>query len=231
MRHPNYTLEEDLALVSAYIAFGGNGSIGKIIPYFVEKTKDPYKHKQYSLENRLLVIKKETRNFVFVMGKINRKKESGCAQTRIEYMKIYRKAFPHEETYKLFKYVNGFDYKKFGYEDEEDVPAVPNPTVEIDGENEEGEGERERDRDREEGNEADDEVRVSIHPPYKSTSNVEIEDQQKKRPRGIKHQKEFRRLNTLVRIRRPQSIQFSLKASTKSSPTSKKKMPQSPLLL
>ncbi|KAI3989606.1 hypothetical protein MKX01_036215 [Papaver californicum] len=167
----------------------------------LKKTKDPYKRKQHSLENRVLVIKKETHNFVSIMGKINRKKESGWSpedlahQTRIEYMKIYRKAFPHEETYKLFKYVKGFDYKKFGYEDEEDVPVIPNPTVEIDGENEEGERERDRDRDREEENEieADDEVRVSIHPSYAPTSNVEIEDQQKKRPRGIKHQKEIKK--------------------------------------
>ncbi|KAI3994765.1 hypothetical protein MKX01_037316 [Papaver californicum] len=156
MRAPIYTLEEDLALVSACIDFGGDGAIGvhqkkeklweKIIPYFVEKTKDPYKRKQHSLENRLLIIKKETCNFVSIIGKINRKKESGWSpedlahQPRIEYMKIYWKTFPHEETYKLFKYVKGFDYKKFGFEDEEDVPVVPNPTVVIDGENEKGEG-------------------------------------------------------------------------------------------
>ncbi|KAI3919677.1 hypothetical protein MKW92_033969, partial [Papaver armeniacum] len=72
MRSPNYILEEDLALVTAYINFGGDGAIGvqqkkgrilgKIIPYFNEKTKNPYN---------------QTRNFVSLIGKVYRKKGSG----------------------------------------------------------------------------------------------------------------------------------------------------------
>ncbi|KAI3893138.1 hypothetical protein MKW98_028640, partial [Papaver atlanticum] len=87
MRAPDYILEEDLALVTAYINFGGDGVVGvqqrkgklwgKIIPYFNEKTKNPYNRNQHSLENRLLVIKKETRNFVSLIGRVYRKKGSG----------------------------------------------------------------------------------------------------------------------------------------------------------
>ncbi|KAI3913774.1 hypothetical protein MKW98_011835, partial [Papaver atlanticum] len=111
MRAPNYILKEDLALVTTYINFGGNGKLwGKIIPYFNEKTKNPYNRNQRRLENRLLVIKKETCNFVSLIGKVYRKKGNGWSpedlthQARIEYTRIYRKAFPHEEVYKLFKY-------------------------------------------------------------------------------------------------------------------------------
>ncbi|KAI3877707.1 hypothetical protein MKW98_020188 [Papaver atlanticum] len=157
MKAPNYVLEEDLALVEAYINFGGDGAVGvqqkkgklwgKIIPYFNEKTKNPNKRNQHSLENRLLVVKKETRNFVSLIGEVYRKKGSGWSpedlthQARIEYTRIYRKAFPHEECYKLFKYVKGYDYTKYTDEDEEDVPVPPIPTVELDRENEEREEE------------------------------------------------------------------------------------------
>ncbi|KAI3961826.1 hypothetical protein MKW98_022031 [Papaver atlanticum] len=134
MRAPNYVLEEDLALVEAYINFGGDDAVG-IIPYFNEKTKNPNKRNQHSLENRLLVIKKETRNFVSLIGKVYQKKGSGWSpedlthQARIEYTRVYLKAFPHEECYKLFKYVKGYDCTKYTDEDEEDVPVLPIPTV------------------------------------------------------------------------------------------------------
>ncbi|KAI3884928.1 hypothetical protein MKX03_037864 [Papaver bracteatum] len=210
MRAPNYILEEDLALVTAYIDFGGDGAVGvqqrkgklwgKIIPYFNEKMKNPYKRNQHSLENRLLSIKKETRNFVSLIGKVFRKKGSGWSpedlthQARIEYIKIYRKPFPHEEAYKLFKYVKGYDYTKYTDEDEEEVPNATIPTVELDRENEEREEEEEQELDEEDEVEVDDGVRVSIHPPYKPTPNVEIEkDDPKKRPRGIKHNKALKK--------------------------------------
>ncbi|RZC58879.1 hypothetical protein C5167_006182 [Papaver somniferum] len=159
MRAPNYNLEEDLALFTAYINFGGDGAVGvqqrkgklwgKIIPYFSEKKKNPNKRNQHSLENRLSVIKKETHNFVSLIGKVYRKKGSGWSpedlshQARIEYTRIYRKPFPHEEAYKLFKYVKGYDYTKYTDEDEdeEDVPDAAIPTVELDRENEEREDE------------------------------------------------------------------------------------------
>ncbi|KAI3883057.1 hypothetical protein MKX03_034263 [Papaver bracteatum] len=168
MRAPNYILEEDLALVTAYIDFVGDGAVGvqqrkgklwgKIIPYFNEKTKNTYK-------------------------------------PRIEYIKIFRKPFPHEEAYKLFKYVKGYDYTKYTDEDEEEVPNATITTVELDRENEEREEEEEeQELDEEDEVEVDDGVRVSIHPPYKPTPNVEIEkDDPKKRPRGIKHNKALKK--------------------------------------
>ncbi|MCL7044639.1 hypothetical protein MKW94_017694 [Papaver nudicaule] len=216
MRAPNYTLDEDLALVQAYIDFGGDGAIGvqqkkgklwaKIIPYFIEKTKNPHKRNKHSLQNRLLIIRKETRNFVCLMGKFYRKKVSGWSpedlahQARIEYLRLYRKPFPHEETYKLFKYVKGFDYTKCTNEEEEEIPVAPIPTVYVDGEKEEEEEEEGNGGEEENEEKADDEeIPVPpIHPPYKPTPVVDFEEQQKedernKRARGIKHNKKLKK--------------------------------------
>ncbi|MCL7036229.1 hypothetical protein MKW94_010066 [Papaver nudicaule] len=148
MRAPNYTLDEDLALVQAFIDFGGDSAIGvqqkkgrlwaKIIPYFNEKTKNPHKRKQHSLQNRLLTIRKEPVTS-FVLWESFTQKKLAAHQARIEYLRLYRKPFSHEETYKLFKYVKGFDYTKCTNEDEEEIPVAPIPIVDVDGEKEEEE--------------------------------------------------------------------------------------------
>ncbi|KAI3911462.1 hypothetical protein MKW98_010349 [Papaver atlanticum] len=111
-----------------------------------------YKHNQHSLENRLLVIKKETRNFVSLIGRVyfylvllNLTQLVLVVDSPISigYMQIYPKVIPDEEAYKLVKYVKGYDYTKYTDEDEEYVLIVPIPTVELDRENEEGEEEQE----------------------------------------------------------------------------------------
>ncbi|KAI3837043.1 hypothetical protein MKW98_005376, partial [Papaver atlanticum] len=115
-----------------------------------KKRKNMYKHNQHSLENQLLVIKKETRNFVSLIGRVYQKKGSGWppedlsfylvllnltqlvsvvdSPISIGYMQIYTKVIPGEEAYKLFKYVKGYDYTKYTDEDEEYVLIVPIPT-------------------------------------------------------------------------------------------------------
>lgn len=76
--------------------------------------------------------------------------------------------------------------------------------------------------------EVDDGVRVSVHPPYKPTPNVEIEKDHPNKEQGASNTiKRLRRLNTPERIRRPQPIQYSPKALTRSSHISKKRMQQS----
>ncbi|MCL7030964.1 hypothetical protein MKW94_026525 [Papaver nudicaule] len=206
MRAPNYTLDEDLALVEAYIDFGGDGAIGK--------TKNPFNRKQHSLQNRLLTIRKETRNFVCLMGKFYRK--LAAHQARIEYLRLYRKSFPHEETYKLFKYVKGFDYTNCTNEDEEEIPVAPIPTIDVDGENEEEEGYGGEEENEEKAD--DEEIPVPpIHPPYKPTPVVDIEEQQKEDD----ERKDSAASNTTKNSRRPnmppmiippplQLIQYSL---------------------
>ncbi|KAI3893523.1 hypothetical protein MKX03_022851 [Papaver bracteatum] len=172
MRAPNYILEEDLSLVTAYINFGGDGAVGvddstkkgklwgKIIPYLNEKTKNPYK---------------QTRNFVSLIGKVFQMKGTSWSPEDL-----------------------GYDYTKYTDEDEEDVPDATIPTVEIDRENEEREEEQEEQEEQEldeEGEvEVDDGVRVFIYPPYKPTPNVEIEkDHPKKNTKGIKHIKALKK--------------------------------------
>ncbi|KAI3898617.1 hypothetical protein MKW98_000730 [Papaver atlanticum] len=117
MRAPNYTLEEDLALVSGYIDFGGDGVVG------VQQKKRKTMGEDHTL-------------FCCTDGKFDNRNQYSL-QARIEYMKIYWKAFPHEYAYKIFKYVKGYDYTKYTDEDEEDVLVVPIPTVEFDREDEE----------------------------------------------------------------------------------------------
>ncbi|KAI3898361.1 hypothetical protein MKW92_018685 [Papaver armeniacum] len=99
MRAPNYILEEDPALVTAYINFGGDGAVG-----VQQKKKENYGGRSYLISMK----KRKIRIIVY------RKKGSGWSpedlthQARIEYTRIYRKAFPYEEVYKLFKYVKHF---------------------------------------------------------------------------------------------------------------------------
>ncbi|KAI3874754.1 hypothetical protein MKW98_019327 [Papaver atlanticum] len=235
---PNYILEEDLALVTAYINFGGDSVVGvqqkkgklwgEIIPYFNEKTKNPYNRNQHSLENQLLVIKKE---MFLSLARFTKRKVAVDSNARIEYTRIYRKEFPHEEIYKLFKYVKGYDYTKYTDEDEEDIPIAPLPTVELDRKNEERE-EEEQELDEEDEVEAGDEVRVSIHPPYKPTPNVEIEkDHPKKRTIGIKHNKALKKAKYTGENSSSSTDSIFSQSSEKSSHISKKKMQQSPLLL